>query len=176
MILRFEEIKCYPDFSVWEKHSGLLDELRDVFDSVDGSLLFVKSCREKARSGRMLFCPSTCNKQCKAMLREKSWSSHKHRFRYDSGNRKWGSYEVDFLKDRVACELQFGKYAFMPDNVMKFEIFNKFLKIIDVGVLIVPSKRLQFMMSSGPGCFQQIVQRLDDLEYGNPLVVIGLGA
>lgn len=173
--MRFEEIRCYPTNDVWEKHFGLLEEIKNVFEFIDAQKLFLKSCKEKLRNGQLLFCPKSCNKQTKSMLREKNWKSYKHKFRYNSGNKKTGSYEVDFLKDRVACELQFGKYSFMPDNVMKFEIFNKYLKIIDVGVLIVPSKALQFRMSSGPGCFQQIVQRLDDLDYQNPLIVIGLG-
>ena len=173
--MRFEEIKCYPDQTVWEKHTVLLEELKNVFESIDAKQLFLKSCKEKIRNGQMLFCPKSCNKQTKYILRDKDWKSYKHSFRYNSGNKRSGSYEVDFLKNRVACELQFGKYSFMPDNVMKFEIFNKFLKIIDLGVLIVPSKALQDRMSSGPGCFQQIVQKLDDLNYQNPLIVIGLG-
>lgn len=174
--MRFENIKVYPDESILHKNQDLLNELELVFKSIDSKQLFMKSCKEKNRSGKMLFCPKSCNKECKKLLRDKNWKSYKHKFKYNCGNKKHGSYEVDFLKNRIACEIQFGKYSFMPDNVMKFEIFNKYLNLIDVGVLIVPSKDLQFKMSSGPGCFQQIIQRLDDLNYQNPLIVIGLGA
>jgi hypothetical protein len=173
--LHFVDIKSYPDNSVLEKHKELLNELEFIFNSIDAKELFIKQCKEKNRLDKFLFCPKSCNKLCKKMLREKNWKSYKHKFKYKSGNFKHGSYEVDFLKNRLAVELQFGKYAFMPDNVMKFEIFHKHLKLIDVGILIVPSKHLQFNMSSGPGCFQQIIQRLDDLNYQNPLIVIGLG-
>lgn len=171
----FENIKSYPDDAVLKNNQELLNELEFIFKSIDSKNLFVKKCKEKNRLDKFLFCPKSCNKLCKKMLREKDWKSYKHKFKYSTGNLNHGSYEVDFLKNRLACELQFGKYSFMPDNVMKFEIFQKHLKLIDVGVLIVPSKRLQFNMSSGPGCFQQIVQRLDDLNYQNPLIVIGLG-
>lgn len=174
--MEFQEIAAYPDAGVLEKYKEFIDTFRAVFASVNSEELFLKESKEKTKQGSMLFCPRSCNRAIKAKLREHGWKPHKHKFRYRTGNQGHGSYEVDFYKDRIACELQFGKYSFMPDNVMKLEIFYKHLQISDLGVLIVPSKDLQSKMSTGPGCIEQIVQRLDDLKYNYPLVVIGLGA
>lgn len=57
--------------------------------------------------------------------------------------------QTDFIKDRVAVEVQFGKYAFVA-----YDLFVKHLAFyigdhIDVGVEILPMKSLQSQMSSG---------------------------
>ena len=51
--------------------------------------------------------------------------------------------QTDFVKDRVAVEVQFGKYAFVA-----YDLFVKHLAfyvgdVIDVGVEILPMKALQ---------------------------------
>lgn len=57
--------------------------------------------------------------------------------------------QTDFVKDRVAVEVQFGKYPFVA-----YDLFIKHLAFyvgdrIDVGVEILPMKSLQSRMSSG---------------------------
>jgi hypothetical protein len=139
---------------------------------VDAESLYTKESMEKAMKGKMLFSPKSLNEALKKTMTSRGWAACKHKFRYEDGG--FGFYEVDFLKDRVACEVQLGKYAFMSDNVLKLELYSKVLGLTDLGVLVVPSKCLQSKMSTGPGCFQQITKRLDDLNYQQPLVVIGI--
>ena len=55
--------------------------------------------------------------------------------------------QTDFVKDRVAIEVQFGKYSFVA-----YDLFVKHLAFyvgdqIDVGVEILPMKSLQSQMS-----------------------------
>ena len=58
--------------------------------------------------------------------------------------------QTDFVKDRVAIEVQFGKYSFVA-----YDLFVKHLAFyvrdqIDVGIEILAMKSLQSNMSSGP--------------------------
>ena len=53
--------------------------------------------------------------------------------------------EIDFLKERLGIEVQFGKYAFMVYNVCaKMTIFRN-LGYIDAGIEIVPVKSLRMI-------------------------------
>ena len=65
------------------------------------------------------------------------------------------SSSADFIKDRIAIEVQFGKYAFV-----QFDIFIKHASDfmhdrIDLGVEIVPMKSMEKRMSSGPTFFEK---------------------
>lgn len=85
--------------------------------------------------------------------------------------------QTDYVKKRVAVEVQFGKYAFVA-----FDIFVKHMAFfvgdqIDVGVEILPMKELQAEMSSGPGYYEGALYNL--LRQGRstpavPLVLLGV--
>ena len=84
---------------------------------------------------------------------------------------------TDFVKDRVALEVQFGKYAFVA-----FDLFVKHLAfylgdVIEVGVEILPMKELQGEMSSGPSYYEGELYNL--IREGSsvpavPLVLVGV--
>ena len=62
--------------------------------------------------------------------------------------------QTDFVKDRVAVEVQFGKYSFVA-----YDLFVKHMAfyvgdLIDVGVEILPMKGLQAQMSSGVAYYE----------------------
>jgi hypothetical protein len=86
--------------------------------------------------------------------------------------------QTDFVKDRVAVEVQFGKYSFVA-----FDLFVKHLAfyvkdMIDVGIEILPMKELQKEMSSGPGYYEGELYNLIREGRGVPavpLVIIGIG-
>jgi hypothetical protein len=86
--------------------------------------------------------------------------------------------QTDFVKDRVAVEVQFGKYAFVA-----YDLFVKHLAFyvgdrIDVGIEILPMKSLQSQMSSGvayyEGEFYNVVRQGRGVP-AVPLVLIGIG-
>jgi len=67
--------------------------------------------------------------------------------------------QTDFVKNRVALEVQFGKYSFVA-----YDLFVKHLAFyvgdkIDVGIEILPMKSLQSEMSSGPSYYGGALQR-----------------
>ena len=89
-----------------------------------------------------------------------------------------GFLEVDFLKNKVAVEAQFGKYFSVDyDIFVKFPIFHR-EKRIDCGIEIVPTNYMLSKMNSGPGNFNRIVSNMrmrGEFEYDVPTYVIGVG-
>jgi hypothetical protein len=87
--------------------------------------------------------------------------------------------QTDFVKDRAAVEVQFGKYAFVA-----YDLFVKHLAFyvgdhIDVGIEILPMKSLQSRMSSGvayyEGEFYNVVRQGRGVP-AVPLILIGIDA
>ena len=85
--------------------------------------------------------------------------------------------EMDFLKNRLGIEVQFGKYAFMVYNVCaKMTIFRN-LGLIDAGIEIVPVKSFADEMSTGVSYFEQFVWDLETRGVADidiPVLIFGL--
>lgn len=85
--------------------------------------------------------------------------------------------EMDFVKNRLGVEVQFGKYAFMAYNVSaKMTIFHNH-NIIDAGIEIVPMKNMAEQMSSGVSYFEQIKWDLENRGVADidiPVIVMGI--
>lgn len=85
--------------------------------------------------------------------------------------------QTDFVKNRIAVEVQFGKYSFIA-----YDLFVKHLAFyvgntIEVGVEILPMKSMQSEMSSGPGYYEGALYDLARQGRGVPavpLVLIGI--
>jgi hypothetical protein len=85
--------------------------------------------------------------------------------------------QTDFVKERVAVEIQFGKYAFVA-----YDLFVKHMAfyvgdVIDVGVEILPMKELQQEMSSGVAYYEAELYNLIREGRGVPavpLVLVGV--
>ncbi len=85
--------------------------------------------------------------------------------------------DMDFVKNRLGVEVQFGKYAFMVYNVCaKMTIFNK-LGVIDAGVEIVPVKEFANQMSTGVSYFEQFIWDLEHRGISDidiPVLILGI--
>ena len=87
--------------------------------------------------------------------------------------------QTDFVKDRVAIEVQFGKYSFVA-----YDLFVKHLAFyvgdkIDAGMEIVPMKSLQSQMSSGVAYHEGELYNVIRQGRGVPavpLVIVGIEA
>jgi len=85
--------------------------------------------------------------------------------------------QTDFVKDRIAVEIQFGKYAFVA-----FDVFVKHMAfyvgdVIDVGIEVMPMKELAEEMSSGVAYYERELYNLIRQGRGVPavpLVLIGV--
>ncbi len=151
--------------------------------------------------GKLLFSPIEMNAAFNRLLQERSWEESRvsywvtrneklirktltmspeeqKRAIEAAGEMPIFSYnQTDFVKDRVALEIQFGKYAFVA-----YDLFVKHLAFyigdyIDVGIEILPMKSLQSQMSSGvayyEGEFYNVVRQGRGVP-AVPLVLIGI--
>jgi hypothetical protein len=159
--------------------------------------------KEKTMKGELLFSPIDMNAAFKRLLRLKKWEESRVSYWVTrseklirktlamsaaeqkkeieaAGEKAIFSYnQTDFVKDRVAVEVQFGKYSFVA-----YDLFVKHLAFyvrdeIDVGIEILPMKSLQSHMSSGvayyEGEFYNVVRQGRGVP-SVPLVILGIEA
>ena len=85
--------------------------------------------------------------------------------------------QTDFVKDRVAVEVQFGKYAFVAHDLFVKHMSFFVGDLIDVGVEILPMKCLEAEMSSGVPYYERDLFNIIRQGRGNPavpLVIMGV--
>ncbi len=148
--------------------------------------------------GKRLYAPKRLNKRFKSEFRKASWEESRTNYwvtdDYElirktlhlsareqkdeiiaAGHRAISSYnQTDFVKNRVAVELQFGKYSFIA-----YDLFVKHLAFfvgnaIDVGIEILPMKSMQQEMSSGPGYYEGALYDMARQGRGVPAVPLVL--
>jgi hypothetical protein len=179
----------------------LWKEVRNVIENIDASKCKTKVSKEKRKVGKILFSPVCLNSEFKKRLRAKGWeesrviywvtkneklirktlslqASEQKKEIESAGEKAIYSYnQTDFVKERVAIEVQFGKYSFVA-----YDLFVKHLAFyigdtIDVGIEILPMKSLQSEMSSGiayyEGEFYNVVRQGRGVP-AVPLVLIGI--
>jgi hypothetical protein len=180
---------------------ALWEEIQQVIASVDATKFKTKVSKEKTMTGKMLYSPIEMNKAMDAAFQARGWAESRTSYWVTkdaglirrtmtmdpteqkkeivaSGQTPIFSFnQTDFVKDRVAVEVQFGKYAFVA-----FDLFVKHMAffvgdVIDLGVEILPMKELQAEMSSGPGYYEGELYNLIRQGRGSPavpLVIIGI--
>lgn len=183
-------------------HKKLYKEISEVIEKVDAHKFRTKISKEKGkRAGTVFWNPIALNSEFKRLFAFKGWQECRRDFyvscdpnivknleslnfqdqaKYlDSiGKEKLHSFnQTDFLKNKVAVEVQMGKYF-----AVTYDLFVKHLSfytggLINVGVEIVPMKTMQKEMSSGPAWFEKEVHNV--LRHGRttppvPLVILGI--
>jgi len=179
----------------------LWKEIKDVINSVDAEGCNVKVSKEKTMKGKLLYSPIAFNKAFGKFLRERNWQESRVKYWVTkseklirktltlaseeqkkeieaAGEIAIFSYnQTDFVKERVAVEVQFGKYSFVA-----YDLFVKHLAFyigdhIDVGIEILPMKSLQSQMSSGIAYYEGELYNVVRQGRGVPavpLVIIGI--
>lgn len=134
-----------------------------------------KTSEEKTKLGQMLYSPVELNKLFKAGFHSRGYQELKNTYTIeipDSDIKVKGAFkQIDFVKEKVLIEVQFGKYAFMFYDMAKFQYFFNESKA-DVGVEIVPCHRLQRQMSSGVSYGEQLVYDIERLKRHFPAVPV----
>ncbi len=181
----------------------LWKEIQKVIHAVDAQKCCTKVSKEKTMKGKLLFSPIDMNAAFKKLLRAKGWQENRVSYwvtrseklirktltmapdeqkqEIEAGGEKpiFSYNQTDFVKDRAAVEVQFGKYAFVA-----YDLFVKHLAFyvgdhIDVGIEILPMKSLQSRMSSGvayyEGEFYNVVRQGRGVP-AVPLILIGIDA
>ncbi len=151
--------------------------LREI-EEVIGQVQAVRSkvSREQSRQGQVLFSPKAMNRQFENAFRRRGWRTLRDRYRlnlpdYPEPRPLYGSKQIDFAKDGVLVEVQFGKYAFMFYDLAKFQYFFNEAQA-EVAVEIVPAKPLQAQMSSGVAYGEQLVHDMLRLRRHFPAVPV----
>ncbi len=175
---------------VGNDYAEMLAEIKKVITSIDEEKHKTKESAERTMSGQLLYSPTSLNKAFKqhfaeakgwAPVRVKSEYSVAH---YEKGYRpaamnKGAFREMDFVKQQLGVEVQFGKYAFMVYNVCAKMTIFKNLGHITAGVEIVPMKAFVENMSSGVSYFEQFVWDLEKRGVSNidiPVLILGITA
>ena len=151
-------------------------ELREIYDIIRGVSLEdfrTKVSREKTMPGEMLYSPSELNREYKEKFNALGWHEFRIKLPFSNGAFR----EMDFVKNRLGVEVQFGKYAFMAYNVSaKMTIFHN-QNVIDAGIEIVPMKHMSDQMSTGVSYFEQIKWDLENRGVADidiPVIVMGI--
>jgi len=168
------------------RYAQELREVEQIIAAVDSTQCRTKASREKTMPGRILYSPSALNKAFQREFERRGWIKHKIKCEYPTtyylpgyaSTSPQGAFrEMDFVKNRVGVEVQFGKYTFMVYNVCaKMTIFHK-MDVIDVGIEIVPIKRFADEMSTGVSYFEQFVWDLEHRGVADidiPVLVLGV--
>ena len=182
-------------------HKKILKEIYDVIKEIDATMHMTKESEEKTKKGKLVYNPSTLNQVFKELLYNKGWMERRRdffvstdpnivkliepldfvaqkNFLIERNLPLYNSYnQTDFVKDKIAIEVQLGKYF-----AVTYDLFVKHLsfytgQIINVGIEIVPTKNMQKDMSSGPPWFEKEVHNV--LRHGRtdppvPLLILGI--
>jgi hypothetical protein len=183
-------------------HSKIYQEINDVIREIDAESFRTKISKEKTMTGKLLYNPDELNKEFKRLFNQKNWNETRYayyvttdysimqelitlplekqkEFLISKGvNSPISSYkQTDFVKENIAIEVQFGKYAFVA-----YDLFVKHLLfysggLINVGIEILPMKSMQSEMSTGIAYYEGEVYNI--LRHGRsnppvPLLIIGI--
>lgn len=183
-------------------HSDLYKEIESVIESIDADSLKTKVSKEKRKAGNALFAPKEINKAFGKEFDAREWSESRYsyyitldrdlmqqsipmpakeqkKFLIENGIHEpiYSYNQTDFVKEKIAVEVQFGKYAFVA-----FDLFVKHMLfysggVINLGVEILPTKKMQSQMSSGVAYYEGEVYNV--MRQGRnsppvPLLILGI--
>jgi len=183
-------------------HNPLYKEIINVIESIDANEFLTKESKEKTMAGKMLYSPIELNKAFDRRFNNLGWNESRYKY-YITTERELlpellslpyekqkdflisrgisepiSSYkQTDFVKEQIAVEVQFGKYAFVA-----FDLFVKHLLfysggVINLGIEVLPTKKMQSQMSSGVAYYEGEVYNV--LRHGRnnppvPLLILGI--
>jgi hypothetical protein len=175
---------------ITEMHRSQMEEVLQVIESVDAEFCKTKVSKEKTMKDKVLYSPPALNEAFKEQFADRGWINYKITAEYSkeyyvpgytppprSGRESVPFRDMDFVKNKLGVEVQFGKYSFMVYNVCaKMTIFAK-LGVIDCGVEIVPVKAFAEEMSTGVSYFEQFVWDLEHRGVSDidiPVLILGI--
>jgi len=173
--------------AVKKKYTKELGEVEKILANVETKGHKTKQSLEKTMRDKILYSPRSLNKAISDDFLKLGWEKKKvycdyptqyYREGYEPPRVTKGAFrEMDFIKNKLGVEVQFGKYSFMVYNVCaKMTIFHN-MGFIDVGIEIVPVKELAENMSSGVSYFEQFVWDLEQRGVSDidiPVLILGV--
>jgi hypothetical protein len=183
-------------------HNKLYQEIKDVIKSVDANDFKTKISKEKRKIGNKLFSLIDLNKAFDQEFAKKGWAESRYnyyitlnrelmeksvlmsateqkQFLIDEGEKEpiYSYNQTDFVKNKLAIEVQFGKYSFVAyDLFVKHMLFYSG-GIINLGIEILPTKKMQAEMLSGVAYYESEVYNVMRQGRNNPpvpLLIVGI--
>jgi len=155
------------------RYPGIDNEIISVINKITAPR--TKISKEKTMKGRRLIAPKAMNKQFQNAFIDLGYREIRDTYTITIPNydkKIPGAYkQIDFVKEKVLVEVQFGKYAFMFYDMAKFQYFFNENKA-DVGVEIVPCHSLHKQMSTGVSYGEQLVYDIERLKRHFPAVPV----
>lgn len=183
-------------------HNNLYEEIQAVIASIDADLHRTKVSKEKRKEGNNLLSPIDLNKAFNDEFKKFDWKESRYNyyitlnrdlmeksiampakqqkeFLIENGEKEpiYSYNQTDFVKDKIAVEVQFGKYAFVAyDLFVKHMLFYSG-GVINLGIEILPTKYMQTHMSSGVAYYEGEVYNV--MRQGRnsppvPLLILGV--
>ena len=190
----YSHLNGYEHLLVHKK--DLWDEVTAAIQAIDANL-YTKSSQAKSSSGKVLYNQKALNKRFEEILFPQNWKSVTTPY-YVTGDietareianiRDRGlqkrmieekgleayrtNNQVDFVKNRVAVEVQFGKYFSVAYDLHVKHTFFFLRNDIDVGIEIIPTKKMCMKMDTGVAWFENEVANVIREGRSNPTVPI----
>ena len=179
----------------------LWQEIKEAIESIDANK-FLKKSKEKTKTGKTIYSQKLLNKEFERILHPLGWVSQKTPYYVTSDlsvareisqmrdKNERSAYikskgleplstnnQVDFVKDRVAVEVQFGKYFSVAYDLHVKHTFFFLRDDIDVGIEIIPTREMMRRMDTGVAWFENEVANVIREGRSNPtvpIVIIGI--
>lgn len=177
----------------------LWNEIKNVIENVDAGKAFCKVSKEKTMTGRVLYSPTELNRLFKLEFSKNGWFETRTSYYVnedlnttmetvnirdnhaqkqaiiDRGFTAFNTYnQVDYVKERAAVEVQFGKYFSVQYDLHVKHTFFYGRGDIDVGIEIIPMHSLMSQMSSGVAWYENELTNIVREGRSNPSVPIVL--
>lgn len=176
-------------------------QIQDAIFAIDANR-FLKKSKDKTKTGKTIYSQKLLNKEFERILNPLGWKSQKTPYYVTSDlvvardisqmrdKKEQAAYimrkgleplstnnQVDFVKDRVAVEVQFGKYFSVAYDLHVKHTFFFLRDDIDVGIEIIPTREMMRRMDTGVAWFENEVANVIREGRSNPtvpLVIIGI--
>lgn len=177
-------------------HKNLWTEIVAAINSIDANA-FTKISKAKSSMGKTMYDQKALNKQFESILFPQNWQSvtiqyyvtsdlltareiagirekeEQRRIIESNGYTAFRTNnQVDFVKDRVAVEVQFGKYFSVAYDLHVKHTFFFLRNDIDVGIEIVPTREMCLKMDSGVAWYENELANVVREGRSNPTVPI----
>lgn len=183
-------------------YNNLYNEIKEVIENINADDFRTKISKEIRKKGNTLLSPIDLNKAFHQEFSSREWTESRYNyyitlnrelmeksvlmsskeqkeFLIENGEKEpiFSYNQTDFVKEKIAVEVQFGKYAFVA-----FDLFVKHMMfysggVINLGIEILPTKKMQSQMSSGVAYYEGEVYNV--MRQGRnsppvPLLILGI--
>lgn len=190
----YSHLNGYEHLLVHKK--DLWDEIANAISQIDANI-YTKISKAKPSYGKVLYDQKAINKQFEQILNPQEWQSvtthyyvtgdietareianirdrdEQKQIILDKGFVPYNTNnQVDFVKNRIAVEVQFGKYFSVAYDLHVKHTFFYLRNDIDVGIEIIPTKAMCLKMDTGVAWFENEVANVIREGRSNPTVPI----